>query len=81
MMNHRQHQHPRGVKAQLAPVHQHQQEPLTQQRSEQRYDAKVPHLAWIYLCDARSTLGEKQSRHDAQSGKRAIGWNEDRSDV
>jgi hypothetical protein len=33
------------------------------------------------LGDAGSPLGQKQSRHHAQRRKRAIGWNEDRSDV
>jgi hypothetical protein len=81
MMNHRQPQHPRGVAAQTAPVHNHEQKPFNNKSRKQRDNAKVPHLALIQASNARRSLSQKEPKHHTKRRERAIRLDEHGSDV
>ena len=81
MMNHGQRQHPLRMTAQVAQVDSNQQQPLRHKRRKQRQDAEVPHLPGIQARNARRALGQNQRQQHAHGCHRAIGRDEDCSDM
>ena len=67
--------------AQVIPVEQNKQEPLTRERREQRHHTQVPYMPGVQPRYARRTLRKKQRQQHAERGHRTIRGNENGSDV
>ena len=81
MMDHGQAEHPSGMTAQIAPVGGDQEKAFAGQGGKQPDYAEVPNLRRTHICNASSTLRQKQRQQHAQRGHRAIRRDKQRADV
>ncbi len=61
---------------QIVPVDDHEQQPLREERSQDRDDGEIPDMCWIHAGSARGALSEKESEHHAKRRNSAKGRDE-----
>ena len=67
--------------AKIAEIDDDQQQPLSDERSKQRADTKVPYVSGVEAGNARSMLSEEKGEQNAYGGRSAIGRDENCADV